>query len=58
MEGPPLPLEKKRTLVGSITEMVSGIYDWPAERIIVIIRENIDENVARGGVLIADRKNG
>ena len=58
VEGPQLSLERTRTLVESITETVSGIYDWPAERIIIIIRENNDENVARGGVLIADSKNG
>lgn len=54
VEGPPLTIERKRALVASVTETVSEVYDWPMERIIVIIRENSDENVARGGVLRAD----
>lgn len=41
IEGPSLPVEKKRRLV-------SKIYEWSAERVIVIIHENPDENVARG----------
>ena len=55
IEGPPLPLNKKRELVSAITDIISRTYEWPAERVIVIIHENPDENVARGGVLLSDR---
>lgn len=55
LEGPPLALESKRILVESITGTVSRVYNWPSDRVIVIIRENNDENVARGGVLRIDR---
>lgn len=48
IEGPSLLVEKKRTLVSSITDIISKIYEWSAERVIVIIHENPDENVARG----------
>lgn len=57
IEGPSLPVEKKRKLVSSVTDIVSKIYEWPAERVIVIIHENPDENAARGGRLLSDRKN-
>ncbi len=58
IEGPPLNIKKKRTLVSAITEVISKTYEWPAERIIVIIHENPDENVARGGKLLADKHTG
>lgn len=56
IEGPTLPVAKKKALVASVTGIVSEIYEWPAERVIVIIHENPDENVARGGRLLSDRK--
>ncbi|MDO9289762.1 MAG: 4-oxalocrotonate tautomerase DmpI [Thermodesulfovibrionales bacterium] len=56
IEGPPLPLNKKRELVSAFTDIISRTYEWPAERVIVIIHENHDENVARGGVLLSDRE--
>ena len=55
IEGPPIPFDRKRKLVSSLTRVVSDIYEWPYERIIVIIHENPDENVARGGVLLSDK---
>jgi 4-oxalocrotonate tautomerase len=55
IEGPPLTIEKKRVVVSSITDIISEIYEWPAERIIVIIHENPDENVASGGILLSDK---
>jgi 4-oxalocrotonate tautomerase len=57
IEGPPLPIKKKRELVSSITNIVSKIYNWPAKNIIVIIHENPDDNVGRGGILVSDRPN-
>jgi 4-oxalocrotonate tautomerase family enzyme len=56
IEGPPLPLNKKRELVSAITDIISRTYEWPAERVIVILHENPDENVARGGILLSDKK--
>lgn len=35
IEGPPLPIEKKRMLVSSVADIVGRIYDWPAERIVI-----------------------
>ena len=54
IEGPPLPMNKKRQLVSALTDIISRSYEWPAENIIVIIHENPDGNVARGGVLRSD----
>lgn len=56
IEGPPLSLSKKRELVSAITDIISRSYEWPAERVIVILHENPDENVARGGILLSDKK--
>ena len=56
VEGRTLDIGRKRQLVLEITEVVSRIYEWPRERIIVVIHENSDENAARGGILLADRR--
>jgi len=56
IEGPPLPLNKKQELVSSITDIISRTYEWPVEKVIVIIHENPDENVAGGGVLLSIKK--
>jgi 4-oxalocrotonate tautomerase family enzyme len=56
IEGPPLPLNKKQELVSAITDIISRTYEWPVEKVIVIIHENPDENVARGGVLLSIKK--
>ena len=56
VEGPRLPLSRKRRLVEVISRQVAAIYRWPVERVVVIIHENPDANVARGGVLLADWK--
>jgi len=55
IEGPRLSLSKKRALVRELTALVASAYNWPAENIVVILRENSDENVARGGRLLIDR---
>jgi 4-oxalocrotonate tautomerase len=54
IEGPRISLEKKRSLVRKLTTVVASAYDWPLENIVVILRENPDENVARGGRLLID----
>ncbi|MBI4574630.1 MAG: aldehyde dehydrogenase family protein [candidate division NC10 bacterium] len=56
VEGPRLPLSRKRRLVEVISRQVAAICRWPVERVAVIIHENPDANVARGGVLLADWK--
>jgi len=56
IEGPKRPLAVKRRLVARITDLVEEAYQWERSRIIVILKENPDENVARGGVLLADRR--
>ena len=56
IEGPPLPLDKKRQIVSAITDIISRIYEWPAERVVVIVHENPDENVSRGGILLSNKK--
>lgn len=56
LEGPPIAdLRIKRELVQRITSAAIEAYGLPAETIVVTIKENSPENVAVGGVLIADR---
>lgn len=55
IEGPRLNLRRKRELVRQLTASVASAYGWPPENIVVIFRENSDENVARGGKLLIDR---
>jgi 4-oxalocrotonate tautomerase len=54
IEGPRISLARKRSLVQKLTALVASAYDWPLENILVILRENPDENVARGGRLLID----
>ncbi|MFO7578078.1 MAG: 4-oxalocrotonate tautomerase DmpI [Pelovirga sp.] len=55
LDGPRLDLDKKRALVTEITARAAQAYGLPEQTIIVMIRENEPENVAVGGLLIADR---
>ena len=55
-DGPPVQdLEKKRALVGEITDALERYYGFPREAYVVVIKENPNENVGVGGELIADR---
>ena len=55
-EGPPIAdIEKKRALVKTVTEAASQAYGLPRETMVVVLKENQPENVAVGGILIADR---
>jgi 4-oxalocrotonate tautomerase len=54
IEGPRINLSRKRSLIQKLTVLVASAYDWPLENIVVILRENPDENVARGGRLLID----
>lgn len=55
IEGPRLPLQRKRQLATVITRAVAEAYDWPEERIILILHENLNHNIARGGRLLKDQ---
>ena len=56
VDGPPInDLEAKRELVQRITAAATEAYGLPAETMVVVLKENAPENVAIGGVLIADR---
>jgi 4-oxalocrotonate tautomerase len=55
IDGPQIrDLEKKRALVKTVTEAASQAFGLPRETIVVVLKENLPENVAVGGVLIAD----
>ncbi len=54
IEGPRISLPRKRSLVRKLTAVVASAYDWPAKNVVVILRENPEENVARGGKLLLD----
>ena len=54
IEGPRISLTRKRSLVRKLTAVVASAYDWPLENIVVILHENPDQNVARGGRLLID----
>lgn len=57
IEGPPIKeMSVRRKLVEELTQAATKAYGMPAEKIIVAIREVSPEQVAVGGVLIADRK--
>ena len=57
LDGPPIAdLEVRRTLVAELTAAAAKAYAMPAEKIIVLIRENTPQQVAVGGTLIADRR--
>lgn len=53
VDGPPLPVEKKRDLARRFTDVAVDVYR--IEHIVVLIRENRPENVAVDGELICDR---
>lgn len=56
MEGPPIAKpEVRRALVEELTQSAAKAYGLPKEKIIVLIRENTPDQVAVGGVLLADR---
>ncbi|WP_305045846.1 4-oxalocrotonate tautomerase DmpI [Geoalkalibacter sp.] len=57
IEGPAIKeMSVRRKLVEELTQAAVKAYGMPAEKIIVAIREVSPEQVAVGGVLIADRK--
>jgi 4-oxalocrotonate tautomerase len=56
LEGPPIAdLKIRRALVAELTSAAAKAYSMPKEKIIILLHENTPEQVAVGGVLIADR---
>jgi len=56
MAGPPIHIDRTRVLAKRLTHVASEVYGLRPSLITVVIREDPPENVAIGGVLIADRK--
>ncbi len=56
IDGPPVDVDKKRTLVKEVTEAASKAYGIPEQAMVVIIRENPAENVSVGGCLLCDMR--
>jgi 4-oxalocrotonate tautomerase family enzyme len=56
VDGPFLETEKKRLLVKALYDAAYAVYG--IEHIIVLIRENQQENVGINGELLVDRKTG
>lgn len=57
VEGPKVEnLSKKREFVEKITKVASEFYSLPEESIIILMKENTQDNVSVGGKLIIDKK--
>lgn len=55
LEGPKLSKEQKRMLVKEFTKIASEITRIPEQAFIVSIKENDQDNVGVGGVLLSER---
>ena len=56
IEGPPITdMEIRRKLTEDLTRSAAEAYAMPKEKIIILIRENREDQVAVGGELISDR---
>ncbi len=56
VEGPKIEdIEIKRNLVRELTDAAVKAYEFPAQSIVVLIKENSPDNVGVGGQLISDR---
>ena len=56
IEGPKIKeLDTKRTFVKEMTDAATKAYGLPEEAMVVLIKENSQENVSVGGQLIVDR---
>lgn len=55
VDGPPLDLEKKRTMAQEMTKTAAAAYGLPEQAIVVVITENAPENVCVGGKMVCDR---
>ncbi|AEI15351.1 4-oxalocrotonate tautomerase [Flexistipes sinusarabici DSM 4947] len=57
VEGPKTDdLSKKRDFVEKVTEAASEFYSLPEESIIILMKENRQDNVSVGGKLLTDKK--
>ncbi len=50
-----LSRKQKKKIARGVTDVISRVADKPRESIIIFIDEDSRENVATGGVLLADR---
>ncbi|MFP7753572.1 tautomerase family protein [Thermodesulfobacteriota bacterium B35] len=50
-----LSRKQKKKIVKGVTDVISRVADKPRESIIIFIDEDSRENVAAGGVLLADK---
>jgi 4-oxalocrotonate tautomerase len=50
-----LSLEKKEQIVKQFTELASGIANISREAFVIFIRENANENMGQGGILISEK---
>jgi 4-oxalocrotonate tautomerase len=55
IDGPPIDIEIKRTMVKEITDALEKAYKLPRNVYYVVIKENPPRNVGVGGELIIDR---
>ncbi len=55
IEGPELSLEKKEKLAKELTQIASEIMNIPKDVYVVLIKENPNENMAQGGILISKK---
>jgi len=57
VEGPKVDdLSKKRDFVEKVTEAASELYSLPKESIVILMKENKQDNTSIGGKLLTDRK--
>ena len=57
IDGPPIEdLDTKRALVKEMSDAAVRAYGIPLEAMVVLIRENDQDNVGVGGILIRDRR--
>ena len=50
-----LSRKQKKKIAKGVTEVISRVADKPKDTIIIFIDEKSRENIAAGGVLLADR---
>lgn len=56
VEGPRIEdMDKRRTFVKALTDAAEEAFGFPPDAYVVLLKENLPENVARGGILLSDR---
>jgi len=54
IDRPRINLSRKRSPIQKLVALVASAGNWPFENIVVIVWDNPEENVARGGRLLID----